>query len=366
MNEDRKVQAMQTRTADRGEVQTVLGAVAPEKLGITLVHEHLLIDLTCLFAEPTGARERALARQPVAMNNLAWIRRNWNSNLDNLRLDDEATMIEEALDFKYEGGSTIVDVGNIGLARDPHGLARIARASGLNVVMGSGHYVAPAHPADMDERPVERIAEAIVNDITIGVDGSGVRAGIIGELGCSWPLAANERKVLEAGALAQRRTGAAITIHIGRHPDSPLEILDCLEDAGADPTRVIMGHMDRIWPPQANLRKLMAAGCYIAFDTFGQETWVYPFGGADRLSDAQRVDLIKWLLAEGYGDKVLVSHDVGYKHRLSRYGGSGYSHILNTVVPHVMRRKGMTDGEIDAILVANPARVLQLADYQLR
>lgn len=102
-------------------------------------------------------------------------------------------------------------------------------------------------------------------------------------------------------------------------------------------------------------------GCYIAFDTFGQETWVYPFSPSDRLSDVQRVDLQMALIAEGFLDRLLVSHDVGYKHRLSAYGGCGYAHILSTVVPHHMRRKGMTDEHLHAILVENPARVLQLA-----
>ncbi|MSP88253.1 MAG: aryldialkylphosphatase [Alphaproteobacteria bacterium] len=352
---------MTDRAARVGEVQTVLGPVPPAALGVTMIHEHLLIDLTCLFSEPTSERERALARQPVQMSNLSWIRRFWNSNLDNLRLDDEASMVEEARQYRADGGATIVEVSNVGLGRDPIGLQRIARAVSLNIVMGCGYYVAPSHPPDMDDRTVEQIEDEIVRDITLGVGDTGVRAGIIGELGCSWPLTANERKVLQAGARAQRRTGAPISVHIGRHEDSPLEIMACLKDAGADLGRVIMSHMDRIWPPLDKLRTLARAGCAIGLDTFGQETWVYPFGGADRLSDAQRVDLIKLLVADGFDRQIFVSHDVGYKHRLSSYGGSGLSHILTTVIPFVMRRKGLTDDLIHLFLVENPARILAFA-----
>ncbi|MGQ0662827.1 MAG: phosphotriesterase family protein [Pseudomonadota bacterium] len=334
--------------------------MSAESLGVTMVHEHLLMDLTCVFQEPAGARERRLARVAVGLDNLSWVRRNWNSNLDNLRLDDEARIIEELLQYKLNGGVSLVEVSNIGLARDPLGLQRIARATGVNVVMGSGYYIDIAHPPDMDQKSEHDIEEEIVRDITIGVGGTGVRAGVIGELGCSWPLTANEIKVLRAGARAQRRTGAGLTIHIGRHEDSPLEIMACLKEAGAELSRVIMDHMDRTDHPMKTLVTLADAGCYIEFDTFGQETWVYPFGPTDRLSDAQRVDIILRLVTEGLLEKILVSQDVGYKHRLESYGGSGYSHILTTVLPHQMRRKGMTENQIHTLLVENPARVLQL------
>ena len=346
--------------AVRGEVQTVLGPIPARALGVTMVHEHLLIDLTCLFMEPGEAGERRRSREPVSLDNLAWVRRNWNSSLDNLRLDDETLAIEEVMQLKLAGGSALVEVSNIGLARDPAGLQRIARATGLNVVMGSGYYVDVAHPPGMDAKSEADIEQEIVNDITQGVGHFSVRAGIIGELGCSSPLTKNEIKVLRAGARAQQRTGAAISIHIGRDPHSPVEIVDCLDAAGADLSRVILGHMDRIAHPMETLTQLASRGCSIAFDTFGQETWVYPFNPSDRLSDIQRVDILVALIDSGFGDKLMVSHDVGYKHRLDKYGGCGYAHILTTVVPHHMRRKGITELQLQAILVDNPARLLAL------
>ena len=350
-----------SRPAKQGEAQTVLGPVPGGRLGVTMVHEHLLHDATCLFAAPSGGGELGRSRERMTLENLAWVRRNWNSNLDNLHLDDEALAIKEAMELKLEGGDTLVEVSNIGLERDPHGLQRIARATGLNIIMGAGYYVDSAHPPGMDSRTEAEIEEEIVRDVTEGVGTTGVRAGIIGELGCSWPLTPNETKVLRAGAKAQRQTGAPITIHIGRDVRSPVEIAHCLADADADLTRVILGHMDRIEHPMEILTDLAALGCYIAFDTFGQETWLYPFSPVDRLTDAQRVDIQIALIAEGFLDRLVVSHDVGYKHRLGAYGGSGYAHILTTVVPHHMRRKGMAEEQIHAILVENPARVLSLA-----
>lgn len=351
-----------SRPANRGEAQSVIGPVSADRLGVTMVHEHLLHDAGCLYAEPTGGGERGRARERMTLENLAWVRRNWISNIDNLHLDDEALAIKEVMELKLEGGDTLVEVSNIGLERDPHGLQRIARATGLNIIMGAGYYVDSAHPPDMDERLETEIEEEIVHDVLEGVGTTGVRAGIIGELGCSWPLTPNEAKVLRAAAKAQHRCGAAITIHIGRDVRSPGEIADCLDDAGADLSRVILGHMDRIEHPMSIMCGLAERGCYIAFDTFGQETWVYPFSPADRLTDAQRVDLQVALISEGFLDRLVVSHDIGFKHRLSAYGGCGYGHILSTVVPHHMRRKGMTEEQLHAILVDNPARVLPLAE----
>src|SRR5258708_33475346 len=129
-----------------GHAQTVLGPIAGEAMGITLPHEHLLIDFEVMFREPANGSERGLARQPVSLANLGWVRHNFSSNLDNLQLLDETVARDEALLFKHAGGQTFVDPTNRGLARDPLALARVARATRLNIIMGSGYYVDAAHP----------------------------------------------------------------------------------------------------------------------------------------------------------------------------------------------------------------------------
>src|SRR2546426_9431272 len=169
-----------------GQAQTVLGAIAADQMGITLPHEHLLIDFEVMFREPPSASERGLAHQPVSMENLGWIRQNFSSNLDNLRLLDENVARDEALLFKSAGGRTLVDPTNRGLARDPLALARVARATGLNIVMGAGYYVAAAHPPDMGARTEDAIAREIVAGLNVGVDGTVIRAGIIGANRYNW------------------------------------------------------------------------------------------------------------------------------------------------------------------------------------
>ena len=340
-----------------GLAHTVLGPVRPEDLGPTTTHEHLLIDFTCMFKPPTEATEKLKAYQPLTLENLGWVRYNPFRNEDNLLLGDEDTAISEALLFKKAGGKTIVDATTIGIGRDPLALARIARATGLNIIMGAGYYVDMVHPADMDDKTEDEIAREIVAEITVGVGNTGVRAGIIGELGCTWPLTDNERKVLRAAAQAQRETGCPVLIHPGRNEAAPLEILDVLARAGADISRVIMSHMDRTMPDVAGLIELARTGCLLEWDGFGIEVSYYPLSDMDFPSDAQKLDFIKAAVDQGYVDQIVIGEDMYSKHRLVRYGGHGYGYILENIVPR-MREKGLSDEDIQAIIVKNPARVL--------
>src|SRR3984893_1054819 len=181
-----------------GQAQTVLGPIAGDAMGITLPHEHLLIDFEVMFREPATGAERGLSRQPVSLANLGWARHHFSSNLDTLQLLDETVARDEALLFKHAGGQTFVDPTNRGLARDPLALARVARATGLNIIMGSGYYVAAAHSPDMGDSTADDVARDMVPDLTVGVGDTGVRAGFIGEIGSTWPWTENEKKVVRA------------------------------------------------------------------------------------------------------------------------------------------------------------------------
>src|SRR5216117_3563814 len=207
-----------------GQVQTVLGAITAEQIGITLPHEHLLIDFKVMFAEPAAASDKGRAWEPVSLANLGWVRQNFNANLDNLRLLDEQVAQDEISLFKQAGGRTVDDPTPKAIGRDPLALARIARATGLNVVMGAGYYVGASHPPDMDRRTVDELAREMIADVTAGAGDTGVRAGLIGEIGTTYPWTDNEQKVLRAAVIAQRETGAPLMVHPGRHPALPMEL----------------------------------------------------------------------------------------------------------------------------------------------
>ena len=345
---------------NRGLVQTVLGPVHPSELGATTTHEHLYVDFSFMYRPARDSPSQELADAPITLENLGWIRRNYYSNRSNLELMDLDTTIEEVRKYREVGGGAIVDATTTGIGRKPDALAQISRESGVHIVMGAGFYVEAVHPEDMDERSVDELALEIVGDIVEGVEDSGVIAGIIGEVGCTWPLAPNERKSLAAGAIAQRETGAAMLIHPGRHPDAPVEILELLASAGADISRVIMGHLDRTVFEFDALQSIAASGCFLEWDLFGNEGSYYPLAEIDMPSDAQRLGFVERVANAGYSDRIVTGQDIFTKHRLVKYGGHGYGHILENIVPK-MRRKGFSEDAIRAITVGNPARILALA-----
>ena len=347
-----------SRSELTGKVQTVLGPIAPEDLGITLPHEHLISDGSCWFVEPSEATEKAMVHHPVTLDILWWLRYHLFQNMDDLLLLDEQEAIKEAIHFKLAGGNSIVELSNIGLGRDPAALARISRATGLNVIMGSGYYLAVSHGPEMDAKTEEEITDEIVRDIMVGAGNSGIRSGIIGEIGCSWPLADNERKSLRAAVRAQQLTGAALNVHPGQGEEAAMEIVKILGDAGADLTRTVIDHIDRAVRDPENRIKLAKTGCYLEYDLFGREGY-YPIHHRiiDLPNDAQRINEITELINKGYLNQMLISQDIWNKTQCCAYGGWGYAHVLRDTIP-VMRVKGMTEEQIHTIMVENPRRLL--------
>src|SRR5918999_2248713 len=123
----------------------------------------------------------------------------------------------------------------------------------------------------MVDKSAEDIATEHITELTQGIGDTGIKPGIIGEVGCSWPLRANERKCLDAAAVASIETGIPISIHPGLHVNAPLQIVEIPTGAGADPARIILGHLDVALRHRATDMRLKLAdtGCYLQFDLFG-------------------------------------------------------------------------------------------------
>ena len=341
-----------------GKVQTVLGLIDPKDLGMTLTHEHILLDLSPAIEPPEEPAAREFFYKPVSLETLGYIRFYSLPNADNCKLQDIDAAIEELNLYKQHGGNSLVEVSSIGLSRDPVGLARIARATGLNIIMGCSFYVDAVHPPDMENRSEDDLCNEIVRDIAQGPGDTGIRAGIIGEVGCSWPLTHNERKVLRASSRAQQMTGAPLMIHPGRDEYAPEEILEVLGTVGADPKRTIMAHLERTVFERSTLKRIAETGCYLEWDHFGYEHSYYGNNPKVELpNDSARMDIIAWAISEGYGDQILVAHDVAAKSKLIKYGGHGYFYIFKHIVPR-MRARGYSEDDVYRILVRNPASAL--------
>ena len=355
---------------------TVTGPIDPDDLGMTLMHEHLLFEGmgTRTFApvHDTPASEAAEWYQDMALENLYFPWTDRKLLKDNCILADVDAAIEEANEFRDWGGSTIVDVTNLGIRRDPFGLRRISNATHLNIVMGSSWYVPASYPEGMNERTLEELTDQIVMDITVGVGTARVRSGIIGEVGISGdPLTPNEIKVIRASARASRLTGAPISFHSGGAGREKLCVAGIVAEEGADLARTIFGHSDVVAADMDLVLELLETGVYIQFDLLGRLGVPLSWAGLnpekpwqnyhDTSHTAIVADAVCRLIDSGHLDRILLSHDVAGKVQLKRYAGTGFSFIPETFLPH-LRRIGVTDEQINHLVVENPKRVLTLAE----
>lgn len=339
-------------------VVTVRGPVEPSSLGRTSIHEHLQSFLDHVAFDPVDSEVgRELAEAPLTLQNRWFVLQRFTAMRDNLRLDDEAVAISEARRFVVAGGGCVVDPTTDGFGRDPAVLVRVSEAADLHVVMGAGYYIHPAHPDWLEAADEVAVAARIEADLLDGVGPERVRAGFIGEVGCSWPMTDRERKSLRAAGRAQRATGAALLVHPGRDPTAPTEIVSELDAVGADLGRVAIAHIERTLPTTAEAIALAGTGVHLSFDSFGVEASYYVLDPRIRLpNDWGRVGAIGALLDAGFETQVLVGQDICTKQGLTAYGGSGYAHLLETL-PGLLEQAGRAEAA-DLLLVDNPARFL--------
>ena len=336
-------------------VQTIAGPVPAARLGATLIHEHLMVNLRCYWRP---ADDPEVAFLPVAIERLAAIRANPFGVRDNLLIDEPPVMASELRRYREAGGTTIVDATPAGLGRDVRTLEWLACQTGVNVIAGCGYYIKETHPAGMESRSVDDLATEMIRDITVGMDGTDLKAGVIGEIGvATCPMDPVERNVLRAAAIAQQETGCALIAHSAPGAESPFEVLGVLAEAGADLTRVVQSHLDdRFRTDVDKYRRVADMGANLGLDTFGRELY-YRARRRQLPSDDLRVEAVVSLIEAGLLDHIFPAQDICFKHELGAHGGHGYDHFLRRIVPR-LRRSGVSQEELDRMLRLNPARVL--------
>src|SRR5262249_30973508 len=185
-----------------------------------------------------------------------------------LDLEDIAT--REVRMMKHDGGDAIVELTCGGLSPDPNGLRRIAEGTGVHLVVGCGYYVNDYQDQKNQARAVDDFAQEMIGQIRHGAWGTDVRAGMIGEIGCSAPWTALEQRVMQAALVAAAETGAAINVHPGRDPDQPQQVADFIRAAGHATERVVISHIDRTIFDEMRLLRLAQSGVTVEFDLFAQ------------------------------------------------------------------------------------------------
>jgi predicted metal-dependent phosphotriesterase family hydrolase len=306
-------------------VQTVRGRVAAEEIGLTLPHEHTAI---ALWHIPGRWDYWELSR-------------------------DEKIIEAELAPFREKGGSCLVDLTLPGVGRDPKRLVDLSERTGLHIVMGSGWYRGAYYPpeASIDRRSVDDLAAELIREATEGVGDTGVKPGIIGEIGTDKPwLSALEERVHRAAARAARATGLAITTHSVMSPVG-LDQLEIFEEEGVDPGRVVIGHADS-YPSLDHYLGIIGRGANLEFDFLGMS-----FTPMERHGEGRIVKMLCELLQRGHGDRVLLSQDVCHNSQLTRYGGHGYTYLQDTFLPRV-RAAGASEAEVVRLTADNPRRIL--------
>lgn len=308
-------------------VMTVSGPIPPEKLGFTLPHEHTGIAL--------------------------WhVERRWD--YWELTPDDDL-ITEELRDFRRRGGGSLVDLTLDGVGRDPHRLRRLASVTGIHIVMGCGWYRGAHYPPEalVDRRSVDDLAAELVREWEHGVGETGIRPGIIGEIGTDKPwVSALEERVHRAAARASLRTGMAITTH-GIASAVGLAQLKIFTEEGVDPSRVVIGHADSYLNLDYYLG-VLDTGANVQFDFLGHRF------GVEEALEPRLVETIVELLERGFAPQLLLSQDVCHNRQLRAYGGFGYVYLHQHFLP-TLRTAAVAEGEIRAMTVENPARILSVA-----
>lgn len=302
-------------------VRTVLGDREPGVLGPTYCHEHLLTHPAERFGE-------------------------------DLVLDDGDKAAAELAEFRELGGGGLVEVTTRELGRNPEGLRRLAERTGVHVVATTGHVSEEYWRGVLDLEAVSEAAlvEEMVRELTEGIDGTAVRAGVI-KAGSSLDEVTDvEYKVIRAAAAAQRITGAPITTHTTAGT-AAMKQIRALEKAGADLRHVCIGHLDRrlVWEEHLQFAR---TGVFLGYDQISKEKYQPEF---------ERIRFIMRLVQEGLGDRVCLSGDLARRSYLRAWGGTpGYRYILGEFLPRLIRA-GLDEGEVRRLTVDNPVRLLTWA-----
>ena len=327
-------------------IQTVMGPIQPEQLGVTLTHEHLSFDCKTLYerAHP----EILFSRERICAENRAAVMKDLNTVLyvygDNLHFGEPDEIAEELRFYKEAGGQSILEVTTIDLARDPLRLRAISEKTGLNIIMGGAYYHFPSLPeqtkAFILDSGVNGLADFFIRELEEGVAGTGVRPGVIGEVGPGEDE--GSAIIMHAAAIAQRETGVPAIVHY-----ATMDTLRIFEEERADISKLVMGHWGLEFPVDEAIRR----GAMISFDQFGMN-----FPGIK--GDDERITEVLTMLEKGYGNRLLLSQDVCWKIRLKQCGGDGYGYLLTDILPQ-LKARGVTEEQIQTIMIDNVKTLFQ-------
>jgi len=317
-----------------GQVQTVLGPVDASRLGTTLMHEHVFI----LSPE---------------------VQKNWPTGWDEERAVAEAT--ERLNDLAAAGVSTLVDLTVVGLGRDVRLVRRVAEQVNVNIVVATGLYTYDSLPHYFDYRTaairpdhVDALEDFFLLDAEEGIAGTGIRPGMLKCATDKPGVTDGVERVLRAVARVHRRTGIPISTHTDARTRRGLDQQRIFESEGVDLSRVVIGHSGDSTDLEY-LEELLSAGSTLGMDRFGVDVYC---------PEDERVETVARLCEMGFASQLVLSHDASchvdwFDEELLRAVTPTWNflHLTTTILPK-LRARGVTDAQIDTMLVEAPRRLL--------
>jgi phosphotriesterase-related protein len=310
-------------------VETVRGPVELTELGPTLMHEHVFV------------------MDPEAQQNYGhvWGAAYWD---EDVRVADAIAKLTRLRDG---GIHTIVDPTAPGLGRNIARIQRINAKVDLNIVVATGVYAFLELPSFLAYRGADAMTELFIREIREGIDDTGVKAAFIKCAVEQHGIIADVPRILAVVAATSIETGAPVMVHTNAPAKTGLLALDALTGHGVDPTRIVIAHAG-----DSNdldyLRAIADTGAWLGCDRFNVEHFN---------PDARRIETLTALAAEGYADRVHLGHDGACFYDFMQHNPffadeqPDYLHISTTILPALLAH-GVTQEQIDLMLVANPQR----------
>lgn len=286
--------------------------------GMTYSHEHIAIDLSGI------------------------------KKTDDTKLDCMDETIAEFKDLFTKGVRNVMELTNRGMGRDIEYMNKVAKESGINVLYSTGFYKVPFFPEEVYSLTERELTDIMVKELEEGIDGTEIKAEVIGEIGSSVNLFEEaEIKVFNAAIKAQKKTGKPMITHTSLGTMA-LDQVAMFKKENVNLDKIIISHVDLSGDVEYILN-IIKEGANVAFDTIGKINYQ---------PDELRIEMLKRICDEGYSHKVLLSMDITRKSNMRYKGGIGYSYLIDTFIPN-MRNAGVKEIDIKNMTELNIKRIFE-------
>lgn len=288
------------------------------KEGYTLMHEHITIDLSSV------------------------------KNDTDCILDCYEETVKELKQLYQFGVRNIVDVTNIGMGRNTEYVDKVEKDTGIHIIRSTGFYKEPFFPDIVYSKTMEELSMLMEDEIENGIDGSFVKAEMIGEIGTSKEkMEPAEQKVFQAAINAVKKTGKPIYTHTTLGTFAKEQVQFFL-GRGIKPEKIVIGHID-LAGNYEYIKEVLEQGVFVGFDTIGKNNYFPDESRVTYLMELEKLGLLK---------QVVLSMDLTRKTHLKYKGGIGYTYLFETFLP-MLRKAGMKEESIRQMLIQNPKKIFE-------